>query len=245
MNILLCNDDGVFAPGLKILAETLQSFATVTVVAPDRNCSAASHSLTVENPLRMRQLDNGFYSVNGTPADCVHLAFASLFSEQSPDLVVSGINAGANLGDDVLYSGTVAVAIEARNLGYSAFAVSLVGDEAYYITAAQVMKQLLSTLPPEWLQAKQLWNINVPGIPLQDLEGFAVSRLGRRHPSEPIVPQTDPRGRLIYWIGPPGPSVDAGVGTDFYAISENKVSITPLQTDLTDRDRLASLHALF
>jgi len=230
--ILISNDDGVFAPGLEILAEKLQQIANVYVIAPDRNRSAASHSLTIDQPLRVKQLSNGFYSVDGTPTDCVHLGTTGFLSE-SPDMVVAGINAGANLGDDVIYSGTVAAATEGRFLGYPAIAVALVGEK-HYETAAEMACRIVSNLDSSLARSQIIWNVNVPDIPLSEVKGIEVTRLGSRHCAEPVVKSKDPRGREIYWVGPAGAQQDAGQGTDFAAINKNKVSLTPLQIDLTD-----------
>lgn len=233
MKILLSNDDGVQAPGLHILADVLGQIAEVTVVAPDRNRSGASNSLTLDSPLRIRQLENGFISVEGTPTDCVHLALTGLLKEL-PDMVISGINAGANLGDDVFYSGTVAAAMEGCFLKLPAIAFSLVGNNPqHYATAAEVAKELVMRLRTETLPAKTMLNVNVPDLPYELLKGCAVTRLGTRHNAEPTLPSTDPRGHTIYWIGPAGPQQDAGLGTDFYATNNHQVSITPLQLDLT------------
>ncbi len=241
MRILLSNDDGVYAPGLALLAETLREIAEVFVVAPDRNRSGASHSLTLDNPLRMKTLDNGFVSVEGTPTDCVHIGLTGLLTE-APDIVVSGINAGANLGDDVLYSGTVAAATEGRFLGLPAIAVSLVGTEfRHYATAANVTKELLQSIHLTSLPQQTILNINVPDIPLHVIQGFEITRFGTRHNAEPIIKQQDPRGQRIYWIGPPGAEQDAGPGTDFFAINQGKVSITPMKVDFTHHQVIEQL----
>ena len=233
MKILLSNDDGFSAPGLKTLARVLKEIADITVVAPDRNRSGASNSLTLENPLRVLEADNGFFSVNGTPTDCVHIAVTGLLSEM-PDMVVSGINEGFNLSDDVLYSGTVAAATEGRFLGLPSIAVSLAGPKCqHYETAAQVAKQLIVKLNKDPLPKDTILNVNVPDLPMADIRGFQVTRLGTRHIAEPTIKTTDPRGRKIFWIGQPGPEEDAGPGTDFYAVNTGYVSITPLQLDLT------------
>jgi 5'-nucleotidase len=234
MKILVSNDDGVQAPGLLALVNALKTIASVTVIAPDRNRSGASNSLTLENPLRVKQLENGFISVEGTPTDCVHIALTG-FLEQVPDMVVSGINAGPNMGDDIFYSGTVAAAMEGRFLGFPALAISLASaDSQHYATAAEVAKQIVLRLQSDPLPTKTILNINVPGVPLSELRGHAVTRLGTRHIAEPTLKALDPRGATVYWIGPTGPEQDAGVGTDFYAIHNNQVSITPLQLDLTN-----------
>jgi 5'-nucleotidase len=233
MRILLSNDDGVYAKGILVLQQALAEIATVTTVGPDRNCSGASNSLTLLNPLRTQQLDNGFIAVNGTPTDCVHLAISQL-CEKTPDLVVAGINHGANLGDDVLYSGTVAAATEGRHLGLPAIAVSLASrDESHFATAAYVTVKVIQQLKSHPLPADQILNINVPGVPLAELKGIQVTRLGRRHKAETMTSTTDPWGRPIFWYGSLGPELDAGEGTDFYAIANGYASVTPLQIDMT------------
>lgn len=233
MKILVSNDDGVLAPGIKILANELSTLGEVKVVAPDRNRSGASNSLTLTQPLRVKQLDNGYYSVDGTPTDCVHLALTG-FLEPIADIVVSGINEGANLGDDVLYSGTVAAAMEGRYLGLPAIAISMVGDNIqHYETAAIIAKQLVVKLSINKLPSQTILNVNVPDLPLNQIRGLQVTRLGTRHSAEPIIKEYDPRGRPIYWVGPPGIEADAGAGTDFFAIKTGHVSITPLHLDMT------------
>ena len=233
MRILISNDDGVLAPGLRALVNELSIVADIDVMAPDRNHSGASNSLTLSRPLRARQMDNGYYSVEGTPTDCVHLALTGFFDPVA-DLVVSGINEGANLGDDILYSGTVAAAMEGRFLGLPAIAVSMVGDNIqHYDTAAVIVRQLILKLSTNGLPMKTILNVNVPDLPLNKLKGIEVTRLGARHSAEPILKENDPRGRPIYWIGPPGPEADAGPGTDFFAINQGFVSITPLHLDMT------------
>lgn len=233
MRILLSNDDGVYAKGLNILANYLRNIAKLDIIAPDRNRSGASNSLTLSAPLHVKRLNDEMFSVEGTPTDCVHLGITGLLEEQ-PDMVVSGINEGANLGDDTLYSGTVAAAIEGRFLGLPAIAVSLVGNEnRYYETAARVAKLLIQRLVVERLPASTILNVNVPDVPFEELKGWEVTRLGRRHRAEPIIKANDPRGRTVYWVGPAGLEQDAGEGTDFYAIRSGKVSVTPLQVDLT------------
>jgi 5'-nucleotidase len=233
VKILLSNDDGFQAPGLTLLARVLGEIADITVVAPDRNRSGASNSLTLDNPLRMMVAENGFFSVNGTPTDCVHLAVTGLLKEM-PDMVVSGINEGSNLSDDVLYSGTVAAATEGRFLGLPSIAISLAGPKCqHFDTAAQVAKILVQRLEADPLPVDTILNVNVPDLPISHLRGFQVTRLGTRHIAEPTIKTVDPRGRRIYWIGMPGPEQDAGPGTDFYAVNTGYVSITPLQLDLT------------
>lgn len=244
MHILLSNDDGYLAKGLTTLAEALRKHADISVVAPDRNRSAASNSLTLDLPLRAVQEDNGFVKVDGTPTDCVHLAVTGLLKNE-PDMVFAGINHGANLGDDVLYSGTVAAATEGRFLGFPAIAISLaaVNEPVYFETAAHVAVVLLHKLIQSPLPKDTILNVNVPDIPVDQLKGYRVTRLGQRHKSEPVITTLDPRGRAIYWIGPPGAEQDAGPDTDFYAINSGRVSITPLQIDLTWYARLDMLKA--
>ncbi len=238
MRILISNDDGYRAPGLACLAESLRRHAEIVVVVPDRDRSGASNSLTLENPIRATVLENGFIRVNGTPTDCVHLAITGLLDEE-PDMVIAGINAGANLGDDVLYSGTVAAAMEGRFLGYPAMAISLAGAHCqHFETAAQVAEIMVSHLRESPLPADFILNVNVPDVPWHELGGFRATRLGHRHKAEPVIKATDPRGRPIYWVGPSGPEQDAGPGTDFHAIRHNQVSVTPLQVDLTRHSAL-------
>jgi 5'-nucleotidase len=233
MKILVSNDDGVHAPGIHALAKEIASIGDIVVVAPDRNRSGASHSLTLTRPLQIRQLDNGYYSVDGTPTDCVHLALTG-FLEMSMDVVVSGINQGANLGDDVHYSGTVAAAMEGRYLGFPALAFSIVGDNIkHYDTAAIIARQLVLNLHTTMLPSQTILNVNIPDLPIAEIKGLHVTRLGTRHGAEPTIKDYDPRGRPIYWIGPPGLAADAGPGTDFYAVSQGFVSITPLHIDMT------------
>lgn len=239
MHILISNDDGVFAEGINVLAEVLSDIATVTVVAPDRNRSGASNSLTLENPLRVRAVGENRYAVQGTPTDSVHVALNALLTEKV-DFVIAGINHGANLGDDVLYSGTVAAATEGFFMGAPAIAVSLCGDTHFH-TAAQVVKEVVLSDKEHPLPRNRLLNINVPDCPLEALEGWEITRLGARHRAEDMIKDTDPRGHAIYWIGPPGAKQDAGPGTDFYAIENNCVSLTPLQVDLTAHDSIATL----
>ncbi len=243
MRILVSNDDGVLAPGIRILVDSLKHIASLEVIAPDRNRSGASNSLTLSKPIRLRQLEDGFYSVEGTPTDCVHLALTGFF--ESPfDMVISGINEGANLGDDVLYSGTVAAAMEGRNLGLSSIAVSLVGSECkHYESAATIACQLALKLQKNPLPSQTILNVNVPDLPMDAIKGIQITRLGTRHSAEAMVKTEDPRGRPMYWVGLPGPEADAGPGTDFHAVSCGYVSMTPLHLDMTHYkmfDHLAS-----
>jgi 5'-nucleotidase len=233
LKILLSNDDGCTAPGLRCLQRQLSEHHQVTVVAPDRNRSGASNSLTLLNPLRVQRHPDGVYCVDGTPTDCVHLALTG-FLEEQPDMVVSGINAGANLGDDTLYSGTVAAAMEGRFLGCSAIAVSNVGiTPQHYESAARVCLRLVERLQVERLPGDTILNVNVPDLPFEELQGYEVTRLGNRHRAEEVTRSKDPRGRTIYWIGAAGAEADCGPGTDFHAIANRKVSITPVLVDLT------------
>lgn len=241
MRILLSNDDGCQAPGLRCLSEALHAIADVTVVAPDRNRSGASNSLSLLNPLRVQRHDDGVYCVDGTPTDCVHLALTG-FLPEVPDMVVSGINAGANLGDDTLYSGTVAAAMEGRHLGYSAVAVSNVSlAPKHYDAAARVTVKLIRQLQQVPLPGDTILNVNVPDLPYEHLQGFEVTRLGNRHRAEGAQPGRDPRGRPIWWIGAAGAEQDCGPGTDFYAVQQGRVSITPLLVDLTRHSALPTL----
>ncbi|MBE0469004.1 MAG: 5'/3'-nucleotidase SurE [Methyloprofundus sp.] len=241
MHILLSNDDGYLAQGLIALADGLQSFAEISVVAPDKNRSAASNSLTLEMPLRAHEMANGFIKVDGTPTDCVHLAITGLLKDE-PDMVFAGINHGANLGDDVLYSGTVAAATEGRFLGLPAVAMSMLGsDPQHFESAVKVAQIILQRLLEQPLAKDILLNVNVPDLPWSEIKGFQSTRLGQRHKAEPVIKSQDPRGRTIYWVGPPGAEQDAGPGTDFYAVSQGYVSVTPLQLDLTRYDALDRL----
>ena len=232
MKILVSNDDGVHAPGILALAKALQTVADVIVVAPDRNRSGASNSLSLQNPIRVTQLENGFYSVQGTPTDCVHLAITGLLKEK-PDMVVSGINAGGNLGDDVFYSGTVAAAMEGRLCGLPSMAFSLMGKHENFESAAQVAKNLVLAMMNNRLPAQTILNINIPDVQLNKIKGFEITRMGTRHRAEKMFRERDPRGQPIYWVGLPGAGQDAGLGTDFHAVDHDRVSITPLQLDLT------------
>lgn len=242
MHILMSNDDGYLAEGLITLAAALAEIADISVVAPDKNRSAASNSLTLESPLRAYPTDNGFIKVDGTPTDCVHLAITGLLANE-PDMVIAGINHGANLGDDVIYSGTVAAATEGRFLGLPAIAISLASSEepSHFVTAAHVAVNLVRQLMNNPLPRDILLNVNVPDVTIAELKGYQATRLGQRHKSEPVVKQLDPRGRPIYWVGPPGTEQDAGPGTDFYAINAGYVSVTPLQIDLTRFDSINSI----
>lgn len=241
MHILLSNDDGYLAPGLKVLADSLKQSTQLTVVAPDRNRSAASNSLTIERPLRANIAEHGFYKVDGTPTDCVHLALTGLM-EKEPDMVISGPNAGPNMGDDVLYSGTVAAATEGRFLGLPAIALSMCNYQPqHYESAAQAAMVLINHLKQHPLAEDSILNVNIPDLPWAEIKGFQATRLGARHKAEAVTHQKDPRGESIYWVGPPGDEQDAGEGTDFYATRQGFISVTPLQIDLTRYDSLQNL----
>lgn len=242
MHILLSNDDGYLAPGLTILAESLKKHGQVTVAAPDRNRSAASNSLTLQRPIRARIAENGFYKIDGTPTDCVHIAITGLLDDE-PDMVISGPNDGPNMGDDVLYSGTVAAATEGRFLGYPAIAVSMCSfDPQHFESASKAIDVLLYQLSRSALPQNTILNVNVPDLPWHEIKGFQATRLGARHKSEGVVEQKDPRGESIYWVGPAGDEQDAGEGTDFYATRNGYISVTPLQIDLTRYDSLPKLN---
>ena len=233
LRILLSNDDGYQSDGLATLALSISDLAEVVIVAPDRNQSGASHSLTLETPLRVGRTRDGIYYVNGTPTDCVHLALTG-FLDDEPDMVIAGINHGANLGDDVLYSGTVAAAAEGRFLGLPAIAVSLVGENPrHFDTAGHAIRLLIQQLENSPLPPDTTLNINVPDVPYQELRGFRSTRLGYRHRAEPVIESHDPKGRLLYWVGAAGAGQDAGPGTDFHAVENGFISVTPLHFDLT------------
>lgn len=236
MRVLVSNDDGVDAPGIRILAEGLRAAGhEVYVVAPDRDRSGASNSLTLDLPIRLKRIDHYTCSIAGTPTDCVHLALTGMLDFE-PDIVVSGINNSANLGDDVIYSGTVSAAMEGRFLGLPAVAMSLVThnhEPKHFETAARAAVEIVARLKSDPLPADTILNVNVPDLAWADVKGFEVTRLGNRHRSEPCVPQPDPRGRTVYWIGPAGREQDAGAGTDFHAVRTGNISITPIHVDLT------------
>jgi 5'-nucleotidase len=238
MRILLSNDDGYFSPGIEFLARALSEVADITVVAPERDRSGASNSLTLDRPLSLKRTANGFYHVNGTPTDCVHLAVTGMLGEL-PDMVVSGINLGANMGDDTIYSGTVAAATEGFLLGIPSLAVSLCSKAgAHFDTAARIALELVQMVQRQAVREPLLLNVNVPDVPYDKLCGTVVTRLGKRHKAEAVVPAVTPRHETVYWVGAAGEAQDAGEGTDFYAVSKNQVSITPLQVDLTHNAQL-------
>lgn len=241
MHIIISNDDGYESVGITALAAGLSDLAQLTVVAPDRDRSGASNSLTLDTPIRATEMPNGFMRVNGTPTDCVHLAITGLIDNEA-DMVVSGINAGANLGDDVLYSGTVAAAMEGRFLGLPAIAVSLAGNDGkHFDTAVKVVQTLIDQIHGSDLPIDTLLNVNVPDIPWAEIKGLQATRLGHRHKAEPVIKAKDPRGRNIYWVGPPGKEKDEGEGTDFYAIKNGYVSITPIKVDLTQHETVSKV----
>lgn len=240
MRILVSNDDGYFSPGITLLAEALRKLGEVTVVAPERDRSGASNSLTLDRPLVVRRAPNGYYSVNGTPTDCVHIAVTGLL-DFTPDVIVSGVNLGANMGDDTIYSGTVAAATEGYQLGIPSLAVSLTSKEGkHFESAIGVALELVQRLARAPFGAPVLLNVNVPDVAPDALRGLEVTRLGRRHKAEPVVKLQTPRGDTAYWIGPAGGAADAGPGTDFHAVGEGKVSVTPLRLDLTHAGQLAA-----
>lgn len=240
MKILISNDDGYLAPGIVALANALRDIAEITVVAPDSNRSGASNALTLDRPLSVQRADNGFYFVNGTPSDCVHIALTSLMPEL-PDLVVSGINQGQNMGDDTLYSGTVAAATEAYLFGVPAIAFSQVDKAWSHLDSAARIAREFAQRDFAHFSRPFLLNVNIPNVPYAEIKGVRATRLGKRHVSEPVIQATDPHGRRIYWIGPPGAAKDAGEGSDFHATSENYVSVTPLQVDLTNFSQIHDL----
>jgi 5'-nucleotidase len=239
VKILVSNDDGYFAPGITLLAEALRQLGEVTVVAPERDRSGASNSLTLDRPLTVRRAPNGYFSVNGTPTDCVHIAVTGLL-DFTPDVVVSGVNLGANMGDDTIYSGTVAAAVEGYLLGIPSVAVSLaskVGE--HFDSAIGIALQMVERLSRQPFGEPVLLNVNVPDIPAGKLRGVEITRLGKRHKAEPVVKLQTPRGETAYWIGPAGGAADAGPGTDFHAVESGRVSVTPLRMDLTHGSQLA------
>ncbi len=241
MRILLSNDDGYFSPGLAKLAKVLASVAEISVVAPERDRSGASNSLTLDRPLSVKRAANGFLFVNGTPTDCVHLAVTGLL-EHLPDMVVSGINLGANMGDDTIYSGTVAAATEGYLLGIPSLAVSLASKAGKHIdTAGRVTLEMVERLQRTPVSGPVLLNVNIPDVPYEQLRGTEITRLGKRHKSEPMIKEVNPRRETVYWVGPAGGAQDAGDGTDFYAVAAKRVSVTPLQADLTHVNQIPQL----
>ena len=243
MKILVSNDDGYFAPGITLLAEALTRLGDVTVVAPERDRSGASNSLTLDRPLVVRRAPNGYFSVNGTPTDCVHIAVTGLL-DFTPDVIVSGVNLGANMGDDTIYSGTVAAAVEGYLLGIPSLAISLTSKEgSHFESAIGVALELVERLARAPFGEPVLFNVNVPDVAPGALRGIEVTRLGKRHKAEPVIKLTTPRGESAYWIGPAGAAADAGPGTDFHAVDHRRVSVTPLRMDLTHSEQLPRARA--
>ena len=241
MRILISNDDGYFAPGLAALAEALEELGDITVVAPERDRSGASNSLTLDRPLSLRTAANGFHFVNGTPTDCVHLAVTGMF-DHLPDMVVSGINHGANMGDDTIYSGTVAAATEGFLLGVPAIAFSLASKSASdFRAAARVAREIVAHFIAKPFREPVLLNVNIPDVSFEAIRGTRVTRLGKRHKAEPVIRGSNPRGDTVYWIGPAGKAADAGVGTDFNAVEQGFVSVTPLRMDLTHNRQMPAV----
>ena len=246
MRILLSNDDGYQARGLRTLARQLAPIAEVIIVAPDRNRSGASNSLTLETPLRVERVEDNLYYINGTPTDCVHIAVTGGLLDRPPDILISGINHGANLGDDVLYSGTVAAAMEGRFLGIPSIAVSLVLDGGgNFDTAATLMRRLVERNATDPMPVDSILNVNVPDVPASELKGIRTTRLGFRHKSEPAIKALDPHNRPIWWIGPAGAGQDAGPGTDFHAVAAGYVSVSPIKVDLTAHAAIEKVAAWF
>ena len=241
MRILLSNDDGYFAPGLAALAEAMTGLGDLTVVAPERNRSGASNSLTLDRPLHLKRAPSGYFYVNGTPTDCVHLAVTGMLDHE-PDMVLSGINWGPNMGDDTIYSGTVAAAMEGYLFGVPAIALSLASFEGkHFATAGRIARMLAERFRDRPFGAPVLLNVNVPDVPWEELKGMRITRLGRRHKAEPVVKQVSPRGETVYWVGAAGAAADAGEGTDFHAVDQGWASVTPLQIDLTHAGQLDRL----
>lgn len=242
MKILLSNDDGYFAPGLNILAEHLAKIAEITVVAPERNRSGASNSLTLDRPLSVKKASNGFFYVNGTPTDCVHIALTGLM-DSMPDMVISGINDGANMGDDTIYSGTVAAAMEGFLLDIPSIAISMSQhNPTHFDSAARVAAELVQHYQQHGFPSPMLLNVNVPDISYEALKGKVITRLGKRHKAEPVIQLKTPRNEIVYWVGAAGKPNDGGEGTDFYAVANNQVSISPIQVDLTKYGQMQEIN---
>jgi 5'-nucleotidase len=238
MRILISNDDGYSAPGIDALAQALKLHGEVTVIAPESDRSGASNSLTLDRPLFLKSARNGYSYVNGTPTDCVHLAITGMLAFR-PDLVVSGINDGANMGEDTIYSGTVAAAMEGYMLGVPGIAFSLVKKGYEQLdSAARMAGEIVARLAPALRAKPMLLNVNIPNLPYAQIKGIQVTRLGKRHKAEQTLKAHNPRGDTVYWIGPAGPLKEAGPGTDFHAVEHGWVSITPLDADLTSDHEL-------
>lgn len=233
MRILVSNDDGYFAPGIEALAGAMETLGEVSVYAPERDRSGASNSLTLDRPLSIRRSSRGFHYVDGTPTDCVHLAVTGIL-EHRPDLIVSGINDGANMGDDTIYSGTVAAAMEGHLLGIPAIAFSLISRGHEHLdAAARVARDVVERVVRSPMPPQMLLNVNIPNRPYEQIGPPCVTRLGRRHHAENVIPAKNPRGQTVYWIGTAGAARDEGEGTDFHAVGQGRVSVTPLHADLT------------
>ncbi|MBI79065.1 MAG: 5'/3'-nucleotidase SurE [Pseudomonadota bacterium] len=242
MKILLSNDDGYQAKGLRVLANNLKEIAEILIIAPDRNCSGGSSAITLSSPLNIERFEKDFYYVNGTPTDCIHLALTG-FLDFQPDIIISGINHGANLGDDVLYSGTVAAALEARLFGIPSIAVSLAyKDGSNFETAISTTIDLINLIVNNRLEKNIILNVNVPDIPKKNIQGIHATRLGTRSKPEPIIGTANPKGKMLYWIGKAGASKDNGKGTDFYSIANNYISVTPLEVNFTAHNSISSLN---
>ncbi len=243
MRILISNDDGYSATGISVLAEHLAKVADITVVAPDRNRSGASNSLTLDRPLTVKEAKNGYFYVNGTPTDCVHVALTGLMQDM-PDLVISGINDGANMGDDTIYSGTVAAAMEGYLLNIPSIAISMSQHDAtHFETGALIATQLVKHYMQNQFEGPMLLNVNVPDVPYEELKGKMITRLGKRHKAEPVMKLLTPRGEQVYWVGAAGQPNDGGEGTDFHAVANKQVSITPIRADLTNHEQIASFNS--
>lgn len=241
MRILISNDDGYLASGIEVLAKAVAPFASeVLVVAPERDRSGASSSLTLDRPLSVRTALNGFYYVNGTPTDCVHLALTGIFADNPPDLILSGINRGANMGDDTIYSGTVAAAIEGHLFGIPAVAFSLCSPSRKNLTCAgEVATRFIKNILENKPTGNYLFNVNIPDCSFDEISEWKITRLGKRHKAKGVVPTKSPNGETLYWIGAAGAACDIGADTDFYAINNNCVAVTPLMVDLTNYDKLS------
>lgn len=240
MHILVTNDDGILAPGIVALAEAMAQLGKVTVIAPDRNNTGASSKISLETPLRVTEIRPNWFQLNGSPADCSKLALSGFLNEE-PDMVVSGINDGQNLGDDVIYSGTFAAALEGRYLGMPSVGFSLAGHSANFEAAAKYAQEIVKKIIRQKLDPEVTLNVNIPDIPYEEIKGMQVTRQGGRHFSQPLKPTFDGRNKEIYWLGETGDISDGGVGTDFHAIAQGYVSITPMQVDLTDHQKLNSV----
>ncbi len=241
MRILISNDDGYLSPGIRALQRTMSELGEATIVAPDRNRSGASNSITLSHPVLVQEHEAAIFSVQGTPADCVLIALSGLLDETA-DFVISGINDGPNMGDDVLYSGTVAAAMEGRHLGHPAIAMSMATHQPqHFDTAAKVAAKLVTHLSAHALPSDTILNVNVPDVPEDQLKGYKLTRSGSRHPSAGVIKQPSPRGETLFWLGAAGDINDNSEGTDFHAVQNNCVSITPLTVDLTHTESMQAV----